>query len=70
MARIFLIICLGVLWNSFNGLSQTTMSANTILQDNGTYTPPQIFMNDEIVQSSTLDNLKVNLADIFESEEE
>ena len=40
------------------------------LQDNGTYTAPQIFMNDEIVQSSTFDNLKVNLADIFETEEE
>lgn len=45
MARIFLIICLGVLWNSFNGLSQTTMSANTILQDNGTYMDPNGFSN-------------------------
>lgn len=40
------------------------------LQDNGTYTPPQIFVNDEIVQSSIFATLTVNLSEIFENEEE
>jgi Uma2 family endonuclease len=40
------------------------------LQDNGVYTPPQIFVNDEIVQSSFFATLKVNLAEIFEIEED
>ncbi len=40
------------------------------LQENGTYTPPQIFVNDEIVQSSVFAMLTVNLSEIFETEED
>ena len=40
------------------------------LQDDGTYTPPQIFVNDEIVQSSVFATLSVNLSEIFETEEQ
>ena len=40
------------------------------LQDEGTYTPPQIFVNDEIVQSTVFATLSVNLSEIFENEDE
>jgi Uma2 family endonuclease len=40
------------------------------LQENGKYTPPQIFVNDESVQSSVFATLILNLSEIFESEEE
>lgn len=40
------------------------------LQEDGTYTPPQIFVNDEIVQSTVFETLTINLSEIFENEEE
>ena len=40
------------------------------LQDDGTYTPPQIFVNDEIVQSTVFATLTIDLSEIFEYEEE
>ena len=40
------------------------------LQENGTYTPPLIFVNDEIVQSTVFPTLQIDLSEIFESEEE
>lgn len=39
-----------------------------ILQENGTYSPPQIFVNDETVESPVFSMLKINLSEIFESE--
>ena len=40
------------------------------LQDNGIYTPPLIFVNDETVQSSVFPTLEIDLSELFESEEE
>jgi Uma2 family endonuclease len=40
------------------------------LQENGLFTPPQIFVNDETVQSSVFPSLTIDLIEIFESEEE
>ncbi len=40
------------------------------LQENGTYTAPIIFVNDEIVQSTTFPSLTIDLNEIFETEEE
>ncbi|NJN35523.1 MAG: Uma2 family endonuclease, partial [Saprospiraceae bacterium] len=40
------------------------------LQDDGAYTPPKIFVNDEIVQSSVFETLTIELSEIFENENE
>ncbi len=40
------------------------------LQEDGIYSPPQIFVHDEIVQSTAFTSLIVDLNDIFEEEEE
>jgi Uma2 family endonuclease len=40
------------------------------LQDDGTYTPTTIYVNDESVQSSVFPSLTIDLIEIFESEEE
>jgi Uma2 family endonuclease len=40
------------------------------LQEDGTYTPPQIFVHDETVQSTAFVTLIVDLNEIFEAEEE
>ncbi len=40
------------------------------LQEDRTYTPPQIFVNDEIVQSTIFETLTIDLAEIFEIEAE
>jgi Uma2 family endonuclease len=40
------------------------------LQENDTYTPPQIFVHDETVQSTAFATLIVDLNEIFEAEEE
>jgi Uma2 family endonuclease len=40
------------------------------LQEDGTYTPPQIFVHDETVQSTAFATLIVDLNEIFEAEEE
>ena len=40
------------------------------LQENGTYTPPLIFVNDETVQSTVFPTLQIDLSELFESEEE
>ena len=40
------------------------------LQENGIYSPPQIYVNDETVQSAVFAELKIDLAELFEVEEE
>lgn len=40
------------------------------LQEDGTYAPPQIFVNDETVQSTIFETLKVDLSEVFEKEED
>ena len=40
------------------------------LQDNGTYTPPQIFVHDETVQSTVFPTLQIELSLIFGYEDE
>ncbi len=37
-----------------------------VLQDNNTYSPPQIWVSDDTVTSAIFDNLKIVLTDIFE----
>ncbi len=39
------------------------------LQENGTYTPPMIFVNDETVQSSVFPTLQIDLSEVFEPED-
>lgn len=38
------------------------------LQEDGMYSPPQIFVNDEFVQSSTITAIAISLAEIFETD--
>ena len=40
------------------------------LQENGLYTPPKFYMNDEIITSTVFSQLEINLVEIFESEEQ
>ena len=40
------------------------------LQDNGIYTSPLIFVNDETVQSTVFPTLEIDLSELFESEED
>ena len=41
-----------------------------VLQNADTYAPPQIFVNDEVVYSAVFAELKINLAEIFEAQED
>ena len=40
------------------------------LQEDGLYSPPKFYMNDEIITSSVFPQLEINLIEIFESEEQ
>lgn len=40
------------------------------LQEDGLYTPPKFYMNDEIITSTVFPQLEINLIEIFESEEQ